>query len=216
MIPLATLNHFAKDAGIPLSMHDAVRAIVAAHVTTVDVGDVNGRTVINTSSLGLSPQLVQSRARHQRHGQRTWAALLLGSVDVLRHYSFVKVRLTTGDRRLVRRTPQVMVGNNRYELQTVAVGSRSSLAEGQLTVSITHQVGPLALAGLVARVVFNRLNAARDLDVLLAQAIQIETRVRRVLVATDGEITTMTMPLHYRIRPLALRVIVPAPSPGVS
>jgi|PersoiStandDraft_1058852.scaffolds.fasta_scaffold12314_2 diacylglycerol kinase family enzyme len=216
VIPLGTLNHFAKDAGIPRSMQEAVRAIVAAHVTTVDVGDVNGRTFINTSSLGLYPQLVQSRARHQRNGQRKWAALLLASLDVLRHYSFVKVRLTTGDRRLVRRTPLVMIGNNRYEMQTLAVGSRSSLAKGQLSVYITHQGGPLALAGLAARAVFSRLNVARDLDVLIVEEIQIETRSRSVLVATDGEVTTMAMPLHYRIRPGALRVIVPAPPPGMS
>jgi len=126
------------------------------------------------------------------------------------------VRLTTGDRRLVRRTPLVMIGNNRYEMQTLAVGSRSSLAKGQLSVYITHQGGPLALAGLAARAVFSRLNVARDLDVLIVEEIQIETRSRSVLVATDGEVTTMAMPLHYRIRPGALRVIVPAPPPGMS
>jgi len=54
------------------------------------------------------------------------------------------VRLTTGDRRLVRRTPLVMIGNNRYEMQTLAVGSRSSLAKGHLSVYITYQCGSTA------------------------------------------------------------------------
>jgi diacylglycerol kinase family enzyme len=37
----------------------------------------------------------------------------------------------------------------------------------------------------------------------------IETRHRRLRVATDGEVTVMAPPLRYRIRPAALPVIVP-------
>lgn len=210
VIPLGTLNHFAKDIGIPLPLEEAVRVIVDAHAAAVDVGEVNGRTFINNSSLGLYPQIVRSRARHQRDGHGKWTALLLASAEAVRHYSFVKVRLTTGERRLVTRTPLVMVGNNRYTMETLAAGTRSSLAEGQLSVYVTHEAGPLALAGLAARAVFRRLDAARDLDVLMVEEVEIETRSRKLLVATDGEVTAMAMPLHYRIRPAALRVIVPS------
>jgi diacylglycerol kinase family enzyme len=39
----------------------------------------------------------------------------------------------------------------------------------------------------------------------------IETRQRHLLVATDGEVTPMANPLHFRTRPGALRVQVPHP-----
>ena len=36
-----------------------------------------------------------------------------------------------------------------------------------------------------------------------------DTRHWRLRVATDGEVTVMQPPLHYRVRPLSLRVRVP-------
>ena len=57
VLPLGTLNHFAKDQQIPLDLPGAVRTIVAGHVHRVDVGDVNGHTFINNSSVGLYPRM---------------------------------------------------------------------------------------------------------------------------------------------------------------
>ncbi len=51
---------------------------------------------------------------------------------------------------------------------------------------------------------------AKDFDAVCAKEISIETRRRRLRVATDGEVTVMNTPLHYEVRAGALRVIVPA------
>ena len=90
VIPMGTLNHFARDLGIPTALADAVRTIVEGHVETVDVGEVNGRTFINNSSIGIYPQLVQYRGAYQKQGYRKSIALLRASLDVIRRYSFVK------------------------------------------------------------------------------------------------------------------------------
>jgi diacylglycerol kinase family enzyme len=45
---------------------------------------------------------------------------------------------------------------------------------------------------------------------LRTRALRIETRRECVPVATDGELTTFETPLNFRVRPKALRVIVPA------
>jgi diacylglycerol kinase family enzyme len=44
-----------------------------------------------------------------------------------------------------------------------------------------------------------------------ATQFSIETRRGRIRVATDGEVMMMKPPLRYRVRPAALKVIVPAP-----
>src|SRR5205085_7764977 len=43
ILPLGTLNHFAKDLRLPLDLEAAAETIISGHVRTVDVGDVNGR-----------------------------------------------------------------------------------------------------------------------------------------------------------------------------
>jgi diacylglycerol kinase family enzyme len=52
------------------------------------------------------------------------------------------------------------------------------------------------------------LRTSGDLDVVCAREAWVRTR-RRVAVAIDGEVTNMEAPLHYAIRPGALRVIAP-------
>ncbi len=55
VLPLGTLNHFAKDLGIPLKLEDAVRALLTGETIAVDVAEINGKVFLNNSSLGLYP-----------------------------------------------------------------------------------------------------------------------------------------------------------------
>ncbi|HVG33349.1 MAG TPA: diacylglycerol kinase family protein, partial [Pyrinomonadaceae bacterium] len=73
VLPLGTLNHFAKDLKIPLDLEGAVSNIFDAHVARVDVGEVNGRIFLNNSSLGLYPSIVRQREKQQeRLGRGKW------------------------------------------------------------------------------------------------------------------------------------------------
>src|SRR2546426_1675823 len=66
VLPLGTMNHFAKDLRLPLDLDGAVASIVAGHAIRVDVGDVNGRIFLNNSSLGLYPRIIREREKVQR------------------------------------------------------------------------------------------------------------------------------------------------------
>ncbi len=63
VIPAGTLNHFARDAGIPTELDDAVALIKDAHTRGVDIGLVNGRVFLNNVSLGNYPRMVHERER---------------------------------------------------------------------------------------------------------------------------------------------------------
>ncbi|HSE21949.1 MAG TPA: diacylglycerol kinase family protein, partial [Pyrinomonadaceae bacterium] len=68
VLPLGTLNHFAKDMNIPLDLEGAINVICEGRVRSVDVGEVNGHIFINNSSLGLYPSIVRERQKQQRLG----------------------------------------------------------------------------------------------------------------------------------------------------
>src|SRR5438132_11799820 len=61
ILPLGTLNHLARDAGIPADIEEAARVIAAGHVREIDVAEVNGRVFVNNSSVGLYPDMVMLR-----------------------------------------------------------------------------------------------------------------------------------------------------------
>jgi YegS/Rv2252/BmrU family lipid kinase len=211
ILPLGTLNHFAKDLHIPLELAEAARNVCEGQEAAVDVGEVNGLTFINNSGLGLYPLIVRRREKLQeRQGSGKWPAFFRAALSILRRYPFLYVRLNVDGQEIVRETPFVFIGNNEYEMESLEIGARRRLDAGHLSLYVTHRKGRLGLFWLAVRALSGRLRQAKDFDAIRAKEIWIETRrPRRLPVATDGEVTLMTTPLHYRVRPGALRVIVP-------
>ena len=212
VLPLGTLNHFAKDLGIPLVLEAAAEAIVSGRTTRIDVGEVNGRVFINNSSIGLYPEIVRDRERQQRRlGRGKWPALAWATWAALRRYSFLSVTLRIGGAERSRKTPFVFVGNNEYRMEGFSIGERvGGLGAGLLSVYLTQRPGRLRLLMLALRALAGRLRQARDFEALLTADFVIESRHRMLRVATDGEITEMQTPLRYRSRPASLQVALPA------
>ena len=210
VLPFGTMNHFAKDLGIPLDLAGAVETIVAGHNTQVDIGEVNGQYFINNSSLGLYPSIVRERERQQRLGRGKWPAYIWAAVAVLRRYPFLDVRIDVDGKELVSRTPFVFIGNNEYEMETLNVGGRACLDKGELSLYMTNRTGRLGLIRLALRALLGGLRQEKDFIALCTKEVWIGTKHKRLRVALDGEVTILEPPLHYRVRPKALRVLTPA------
>jgi YegS/Rv2252/BmrU family lipid kinase len=209
VLPLGTLNHFARDLKIPNDLGEAARAIAEGRIIKVDVGEVNGRTFLNNSSLGLYPIIVREREKKQRLGSRKWPAFVWAAFSVLRRYPFLDVRLNADGKEFHRRTPFVFIGNNEYAMEALNIGMRDHLDRGRLSVYITHRTGRWGLFRLALRALFGRLRNDKDFLAIQASEVTIKTKHKRVRVAFDGEIDVMEGPLHYRVRPYALRVWAP-------
>jgi diacylglycerol kinase family enzyme len=208
ILPLGTLNHFAKDLKLPMDLEACVQILKNGVVRPVDVAELNGRIFLNNSGLGLYPAMVARREKRRRAGQPKWIAMLLASAAVLQRFPFFDVRLTAAGQALRRRTPFVFVGNNAYRMEGFNLGSRDSLTEGRLSVGIAqYRIGRWGLVRLAFRALLFGIARERDLDVLFAPEVQITSRRKRLPVSFDGELARLEPPLQYRIRPRALRVI---------
>ena len=215
VLPLGTLNHFAKDLEIPLDVEEAARTVVEGRVVRVDMGDVNGKLFVNNSSLGLYPRIVRHREeQQQRLGRGKWPAFFWATVHSLhRHTSGLDLTLSIDGRELRRRTPFVFVGNNAYEMEGFEIGKRARLDRGELSVYLAPDARPIDLVFLAIRAFLGRLRGADDFEALRTTELRIDTR-GPARVATDGEIAVLDTPLRYRVRPKALRVVVPRETEG--
>jgi YegS/Rv2252/BmrU family lipid kinase len=209
ILPLGTLNNFSKDLQIPQDLAEAVRVIAEGRAIKIDVGEVNGRIFVNNSSIGLYPRLVRKRVRQQRLGRGKWWAAFWAALRILRRSPFLKVELKVGDEKKRLRTPFVFIGNNEYEMDFFNIGRRNRLDDGKLSVYFLHRSGRTGLFLLVLRTILGRLKQAEDFEEISTEEITIETRKKLTPVAFDGEVSTLQMPLTYKIHPKALRVIVP-------
>jgi diacylglycerol kinase family enzyme len=212
VLPLGTLNHFAKDIGIPMDLPKAVDVIVARHVRQIDVGRVNECIFINNSSLGVYPSIVETRERlRAERGYSKWTALALATLEALRREDELAMRLEADRTKIIARTPFVVVGNNEYRVEGIGIVGRSRLDGGRLYAYFAPPVRTRQLPNLLAHAMFGLAHAEHLLSSLATTEVWIDTFGPKINVACDGELHVLATPLHYRSWPLALNVFAPAP-----
>ena len=212
VVPGGTLNHFARDHGIPTDPHEAVALSAAGVTTTTDVAYVNDRLFLNTSSVGAYVVFVRTRERLERYVGYRLATIIAGFRLLGRIRPFtVELELDGVPKRY--RSGLVFVGVGERELQLPSMGSRAENGRSGLHVIVVRggTWARLVAAGFVAAV---RGNAAiargRLADTFVVDTCRIEFRRRRGRVAVDGELVEMSSPLEYRIERDALTLVVPA------
>jgi diacylglycerol kinase family enzyme len=214
VLPLGTLNHFAKDLGIPEKLEDAVALIAAGHTRRVDLGEVNGEIFINNSSLGIYPYLVSDRERQTSATGRTkWVAASFAFLRVLRRFPTRRLTLELGGGAAPVRTPCLFIGNNEYQLTPLALGQRVTMDGGELWLCIAQQKNPLRLVWLALRLIIGLADPAKELATAHVTAAEIRSGASRVPVAMDGEVIVLRPPLLYRCHPGDLIVFAPQQAP---
>ena len=214
VLPLGTLNHFARDVQIPRDIDEAIATMLAGRVVPVDVGEVNGRIFINNTSIGLYPRLVRDRGQQQPKGRRRSSALAAAAWTAWRRYRRVTVRIQRerGESTTVR-TPFVFVGNNVYHLCGLDLGSRERVDAGRLHVCTAPETGVSGMVRGLGDVLVGQVPGVDRLDSCETTSLTVDGRTR-LGVAIDGEFAILRTPLRYRIRPGALRVVVPSHGTG--
>jgi len=211
-LPVGTLNHFARDLGIPTDLREAVNAIAQGSPGGVDMGEVNDRSFINNASLGIYPDIVRDRTRQQRRlGRGKFLAMLWATLSVMRRSPFLSLTMEIDGKPVHCRSPFVFIGNNDYVMEGFSIGKRSSLRDGRLSIYTTQRRTRWGLVRLAFRALAGRLEQADDFAIANAASVRIEGRHRWMLVATDGEVTAMETPLNFRVLPGGLPVILPPP-----
>ena len=215
VLPLGTLNHFAKDLGIPLQVEAAAWTIAAGHVRVIDLAEVNGETFINNSSIGIYPYMVIDRERRRAaHKLAKWTAMVPAFFRMLRHFPRRRLRIKAQGFAIPYRTPCLFVGNNEYGTELFTFGKRKHLDRGELWFYVVKPRNPAEFALMVWRLCFGHLEQARDLDTFRLSEAEIGARTSRLPVALDGEVRMLHTPLKYRVIPGALQVIAPEPANG--
>jgi YegS/Rv2252/BmrU family lipid kinase len=214
VLPLGTLNHFARDLDIPDDIDAAIAAIAAGHERRVDVATANDRLFLNNASLGLYATIVVDRERQQRRlGRGKWSALLRATLQALREPQAFEVAIEADGRTLRQRTPFVFIGNNDYIVQGPEAGRRASLDDGLLSVYVLHPRTAAGLLWLALRTLLRGTSGASDLDAFSTRQLEVHGRGARLPFARDGEVDDIETPIRFAVRPGALRVLAPPASP---
>jgi diacylglycerol kinase family enzyme len=212
VIPQGTFNYFGRTHGITTDAIEATRALLTARVYPVQVGLVNGRVFLVNASLGLYRQSLEDREEQkQRFGRSRLIAAWAAVGTILRGYRPMLIKLQREDEELELRTLTLFVGNNRLQLEQIGLDT-DVVEDGKLAALVLRPVSTLALLGLLVRGAMGRLSKARGVDSFALTRLTVtpsNPRIRRLKIATDGEVAWMNTPIEFRVAPEPLLLLKP-------
>lgn len=210
ILPLGTLNHFARDLGIPTNFEEAARLIARGKVRRVDLGQMNDRIFINNSAIGLYPLMVVDRdLQRHRLGRSKRLAMAVAALRTLVRFNHQRLTLRVNDEKARVDTPLLFVGNNDYRIDIGAPGTRESLDDGKLSLFVMRKK---TRSGFVAASLRALLGRIRDDDMVRIENVRqlsVSSDRGALPVSLDGEVVRASSPLNYKILKQALRVIAP-------
>ena len=210
ILPLGTLNHLARDLGIPLKLRESAKTIATGRARRIDVAEVNGRTFVNNAAIGLYPLMVIDReAQQDRLGRSKRLAMLVASLRTLTRFHRQRLTLGVDGGEARVDTPLLFVGNNEYRLALPGAGERDRLDDGQLCVMVMRKKGVPGFLAAVARALLGVPRPDDMVKIDAARRIQVDSARSAIEIAIDGETLELRPPLDFRIRPGALKVIAP-------
>lgn len=210
VLPLGTFNYFARRLGIPLDLEAAARVILEGETKAVSVLDLDGRLVLNNTSIGvLSAALLRRKQLYQRWGRSQLNTYLSVLLTLFQAPPRLRVRLGTGQGEIVRETPMVMVCSNAFQIENFALAGQECLERNQFAVYVARMAGRWTLFRLGLRTLLRRLRVGVDYEVICVSDLTIETLRRRLRATLDGEIETIDSPMRVQMNPAQLLVRAP-------
>ena len=214
LLPLGTANLLARDLGVPLALDVALASLADAEPREIDVGEVNGRLFLHKVVVGIIPAIAAAREK-VRGG---------GPMALLRFAQYFTHRLTNAQRTAVaitsrdtvdriERVHAIAVANNAYDQGWGKLFQRSSLTAGTLTLYVLNRLALTDVLRLATEMVAGRWQDDAGVTIEAVRSVTLQTKRSRVAAMIDGEVELLEAPLNFRIRPKALRVLVPIRPP---
>ena len=217
VLPLGTLNHLARELQTPMRLKAAVHALVGGRTDMLSIGAVNDRYFLSFSGMGLYARVIKHRdAQRKTLGRRKGPAMAIAFAKMLYRFPVWRLRIDSGDQRYAYVTPVLYVAISNYQQHLFGLDDAPDLPpRRQLTLLVARAHRRWGIFALALRAALGKVSREKDYKAIRGQQFTIESRLKSLRVALDGEIVDLTPPLHFRVLHDGLTLLRPA-VPGVS
>ncbi|SEQ36118.1 Diacylglycerol kinase family enzyme [Faunimonas pinastri] len=207
ILPLGTMNLFARSLGIPLELEASARALAWGTTDHVDIAEVNGRFFVHHVTLGLHPRMIALRER-MKYGSRMGKILanIQALRTALRKPPALHAKIRVDGQVIHRRTAAIVVSNNLFGPGHLPFADDPR--QGRLGLYVSNSRKWSDLLQLSATVAVGDMAQSPLLERWDGREVEITLDKPRV-ASVDGEIVKLRPPLHVRIHAGGLKIIQP-------
>ncbi len=210
VIPTGTFNHFAKHYSIPMDLTAACDLILQGNTKEIDVAELNGRYFLNFSLIGWYTDIVLERENLRKKGQHKFVAFFKAGIKVLFNYPELEISIVHPEKNIHRRISWLFVGNNQYELYGIDFLRHKQTDQAEiLQIGVIENLPRYRLLWLGVKAIAGKLKDDDKISIIGLHEFELRSRKSILPVGVDGEVLWFKTPLHYRVIPRALKIIVP-------
>lgn len=193
VMPLGTMNVFAKELDLPSDLDAAWRIIEAGVTRKIDLPTANGAHFIQLAGVGLDAQVVKetSWASKKRLGPLSY---ILSAAQIASRRPPL-LRVETDDQ--IREGSFVLVGNGRYYGAKLVLFPDARPDDGRLDVLIFKNLGYLDIARYIGGVLIGHHTDMADVEYFQTSEMHVSCE-SPVPVELDGELFC-DVPVEFRM-----------------
>ncbi|WEK49936.1 MAG: diacylglycerol kinase family protein [Candidatus Kaistia colombiensis] len=210
VLPLGTMNLFAKSLGMPSELESALAALAAASPSWIDLATVNGRRFHTLAGLGFFAEMARGREQFRGVGLPfgRFIAVARSSMRAFSRADILELTLETEAGRREIAAYALLVSNNRLSEDGF---DRPRLDEGAIEIHFAEgaEMASRMQAGL--DLLAGRWRDNPEIQSIVARRATIESRQPRLWLSVDGELARIETPLVFESLPGALSVLAPGP-----
>jgi diacylglycerol kinase (ATP) len=208
ILPLGTVMNIVRMLNLPREPEAAAAVIAAGATRVIDVGEANGTTFFETTSVGMSAAIFRESKRFEEGDYGTLARAVLNAF----RYRPARMRIELDHERTIHtRALMVTVGNGPYMGLGMTVAPGAQLDDGRFDVRVFRHFSKFELLRHLGSIAFGRRQYSPHVLSERSKVVRIHGS-RPLPIRADARPLGMT-PLECRVRPAALRVIVPSAAP---
>lgn len=208
VLPLGTVNVWARETGIPLSLPDAARVLLYGARRRVDLGRAGNRYFLMMAGIGFDAEV--TRRVEQSLLKRMGLKLIeyMTTVGVLSvTQKPVRVRIKRDGKAREVSALMLIIGNTRLYGGAFTFTRHAVADDGWLDVVVVGGGGLFYRLGILRNALLRRPRRGPRVRYHQARSIRVESD-EPLPVQVDGEVVG-ALPMTFSIAPLALTVIVP-------
>lgn len=210
ILPLGSVMNVPRMLGVPRDLEAAAAILADGVERQIDIGEANGQRFYETASVGMNAAMFRE-AQHFDDGdyRSPLKALWVGL-----RYRPARMQLHLDGHRIHTRALMVTISNGPYTGVGMTVAPDARLDDGRFDVRLFHHFSKFELLRHLGSIAFGRRRYSPHVSTYRAAVVRVESRHPLPCRADSNDLGST--PLECRIRPGALRVLVPREPPVAS
>lgn len=206
VLPVGTVNVWARELGIPLEPRAAALALMQARIRCIDLGRADGRYFLLMAGVGFDAAVV-NEVRSDEKRRLGALAYVLRTFDLALRFRGQRARISLDDRKIRGRVLLVVIGNSQLYGGVFKITARASIDDGLLDVCVIKGDSLIEAPLRIISILRQRYTFDPRIEYHRARTIRVETR-GALPVQVDGDQAGMT-PMTFVVVPGALRALLP-------